>query len=332
VRARRLATVLVALVAAGATACDGVTRVPAAQSEPIQVGGAQFFPGDLPGTPPSDADAGAGGGAGADAGPKNQLPPLSVTSVAVANLAVIPGGTLSFSGNVTDDTASIGVRFADVGTGWWLSLAGEPDIQVPGQLNWGFGASFGKDAPPGKHPLRFVAIDAQGNAGEQYELALCLDTLVPDDQHVCYPKLKSPETVFSLRWDGDADLDLHVITPGGRDVNPKSPLVVPIDGGSPPQGAARIDRDSLFQCVPDGLRQEDLVFPTAVPGGPWDIYVDLFDACKTQSVRWALTVYDATGNGEDRHLEPTYTAHGVVLAQDANGGATSGTFIAEESY
>jgi hypothetical protein len=181
---------------------------------------------------------------------------------------------------------------ADEGTGYWVFPVGARDALVPDSLDFSFKASFDIDDPPGNHALRAVAIDGAGNAGQQLDTTLCFEWRIPDNGHSCNPSQPVPAVVFSLQWDVDFDVDLHVITPSGVDVNPKTEILAdPIDAGQPPASDPRIDRDSLRGCVPDGWRQEDLVFPDYPATGPYDVYADPFASCGQQAVHFLLTIY-----------------------------------------
>jgi len=320
-----------ALVAVGllgavsaAVACSGGQHANVGVTEPIQVPGGQFIPGDLPGEPPAP-DGGVTeleGGA---------VAPLSIESVDFNNVNVVPGASnKSFGGVVTNDAVAVGVRLADIGSGYWVVPVAGSDSTVPSANDFSFSASFDIDDPPGNRPLRMVAIDANGNGGTQLDTELCIEWRIPDNRHACVPSNPVPAVVFSLQWDTNFDVDLHVVTPDGTDVNPKTnPLAVPIDAGEPPPGDPKIDRDSLGQCVPDGWRQEDLVFPDYPATGPYDIYADPFAACGQSAVRFVLTIYEAGGDG---NLHATFTQAGELLANDQTGGGSSGLFITEKQF
>ena len=228
-------------------------------TEPLQVAGGQFFEGALPGTPPPPIpDAGT-----ADAGAPSTTGPLSIAFVSVPVLPVAAGASGEMiSGFATDDAVSVGVRFPDEGTGFWVVPVGPTDPMFPGDISFKFTANFNADDRAGNRMLRFVAINGAGQGGTQSDAPICLLPRVPDNGHACNPAKPLPAVVISLRWDSNFDVDLHVVTPDGLDINPKSPIGEPFDGSLPvPAGTARIDRDSLRGCVPDGYLEEDLVFP-----------------------------------------------------------------------
>ncbi len=313
-------------------ACDGQSA-PHAFSEPLQVRGGQFMYGDLPGTPAPD------GGAPTDvdaAAPDAAAPApavLAVTAVQLASQFVVPGGNKTISGRASGPPFSIGVRFADMGTGYWVVPAQGVDPQFPGQLTFSFGADFNANDAPGTHSLMFTAFDSRGVAGQKYEVPLCVLSRIPDNLHECDPTAKVPSAVMSLQWDSDFDLDLHVVTPAGVDINPKSPLGVPVEAGvRPPLNATKIDRDSLGACVPDGLRQEDVVFQDWPAAGNYAIYADPFDSCGKPAVRFKLTVYQSVGTCPDCQLQPTFTRSGELLASQTTGGGSAGLFVVDYPF
>lgn len=302
-------------------ACSSGVPANAGATEPIIVPGAQFISGDMPGSAPVDGGVPEGGAE----------PPLSIVQVGYQNASVIPGAAgKAFTGLTTTDAVAVGVRVADEGTGYWVLPVGQRDAIVPSTLDFSFKASFDVDDQPGNHNLRAVAIDGAGNGGEQFDTQLCFQSRVPDNGHACDPSQPVPAVVFSLRWDVNFDVDLHVILPDGTDVNPKTnPLVQAIDAGQPPPTDPKIDRDSLRACVADGWRQEDLVFPQYPATGPYDVYADPFASCGQAAVRFELTIYEAQSDGS---LQATYTQGGELLANDTTGGGSSGLFIAEKVF
>jgi hypothetical protein len=312
-------------VVCAVVACSGGEQANVGVTEPMVVSGAQFIAGAMPGAPAvEDGGAGDDGGAGATA-------PLSVVSVDYNNIHVVPGAAgKSFGGLATTDAVAVGVRLEDLGSGYWVVPVAGRDNQVPNTSDFSFSASFDVNDPPGERNLLMVAIDANGNAGTQLATELCLQSRIPDNGHACDPEAPVPAVVISLQWDDNFDVDLHVITPDGTDVNPKTnPLAIPIDAGEPPPGDPRIDRDSLGQCVPDGLRQEDLVFADYPATGPYDIYAAPFASCGQPTVRFVLTIYEA---GSDGALHATFTQAGELLASSQTGGGSSGLFITEKQF
>ena len=304
----------------GATANSGSSEpivVHATQTTP-GVPSVQFISGELPGSPPVSAEA----------GPAQS--PMVMSFDATNNPAVVAGvAGKAFSGTATNDGSSVAVRFADMGTGYWVLPLGIPAIYA-GQLSFSFSADFAPTIPPGNHPLRAVAIDGVGRGGTAVDISLCVESIIPDNNHSCNPSVAAPSTVLSLHWDTNFDLDLHVILPSGLDVNPKNPLTVDptvVDAGPNP---SRIDRDSLGQCIADGIRQEDLVFQTSPPPGLYEIYANPFDSCGQPDVHFTFTVY-TQGDDGDLHASGTPVA-GELLGGQANGATTAGLFVVEQQF
>ncbi len=298
-------------VVALVVACDEGTDRTLGLDEPIRVKHAEFFAGALPGAPPGTVVQGA---------PK-------ITSVTLANPTVLPGQAgKKIDGRASGGSTAIAVRFVDMGTGYWVVPTGALDAQFPGEIGWQADCDFPffAAAQPGNHMLRVVAIDANGNAGAQEETRLCLAPKVPDNLHSCDPSRPLPAAVVTLEWDDDVDLDLVTVAPGGRVVDAKHPTVSGADAGVVDVSAGAIDRDSIGQCVPDGRRQEALVFlqrPAA--GTSFDFYASLFSACGRRGAGFVLSVWEAQGDS----LQKTREKKGRVGTLDATGGATLGLYV-----
>jgi hypothetical protein len=292
--------------------------------EPLQVTNGQFIPGELPGRPPSTTDAGP---AAADAG----AAALAVLSFSFNSTLVVPGvGSKSFGGDVTSDAVAVGVRLVDQGTGYWVVPVGTPDLQVAGATTFGLTTAFDPNDPPGLHDLRFVALGPSGAGGTQSDLQVCIESRIPDNGHACDPTVAPPKAIFSLQWDDNFDLDLHVTAPDGTDYDPKNPYGEPIEAGlrTLPGDLPFIDRDSLRACQPDGLRQEDLVFPDALPTGRYHVYVDPYAACGQNAVHFTFTLYESSGTCPACNLGVAYPpTSGELLASQVTGGTAPPLFV-----
>jgi hypothetical protein len=149
--------------------------------------------------------------------------------------------------------------------------------------------------------LQAVSVDAEGHYGAQTEVPLVVQPLIPP-----------AAVVASLTWDTNADLDLHVITPDGKTIDPKHPASSPkVDGGYPP-GTGILDRDSNAACVIDGIRQEDLVWNDYPAAGLYLAKVDMFSACGEPVANFAFRLY-VQG-------EPTEPVVGRLLSIHADNG------------
>ncbi len=160
----------------------------------------------------------------------------------------------------------------------------------------------------------------------QTGVSLCINSRIPDNGFACYPDIQAPpHAVFTLEWDTNFDLDLHVLTPDGTDINAREPYGGPIEAGvhgiSP--DLPHIDRDSLGDCVPDGLRQEDLIYQDPLPGGDYKVYVDPFAACGQAAARFKFTIYQSSGTcpGPTCRFGSVSSVSGELLASQVTGGA-----------
>lgn len=298
----------VALLLALAAACTGQSA-PTALDEPVRVHGGQFISGALPGTPPGVAGPGD----------------LRVTNITSNSRIALPGQAgKKMDGRAGKRASAIGIRFADLGTGYWVIPLGPADPQFPGELTWQADLDFNllaSDAP-GFHTLRVVAIDPSGAAGEQGEVSYCIASRAPDNLTSCQPNVAPPDAVVSLYWDADVDLDLRVGLPSGRTVDAKHPSSDPaVDGGAGEGGApaeiAVITRDSVAACQKDGRRQEDLVWQKR-PTGTIDIYAQLADACGRTGATFTAVVYEAEGVVPNRQLVERARINGRVTAAGGN--------------
>jgi hypothetical protein len=313
---RGRASIVVAASLAVCAACDEGAGPELGLTEPMQTNG-QFIPGALPGLPPLPADAGPS--MTADGGTE----PLSIKAIKFNGTEIQPGlSSKGLGGSVSPDAVAVGVRMADFGTGYWVAPVGAPDPDFPGTVSFGVTAGFQPEIPPGLHQLLYVALDGSGRGGRQFPQRLCFDNRIPDNGHACSPTTAPPSAVFSLRWDANFDLDLHVVTPAGLDLNPKQPFGGSVEAGvhGIDMSLTRIDRDSLRACVPDALRQEDAVFQTPLQKGVYTIYVDPFAACGQSAVRFTFTIYLSSGQCPDCQLVAGSSVSGELLASQVTGG------------
>jgi hypothetical protein len=300
--ARRAALVLVLLAV---VACDGVENPPG-YGEPVGSLQATFLPGELPTR---------------EDGPR-------VTAVELSSGVFFVGQrNRLFTGRTTDDAYSVGFRLADFGTGWWITpvegldpfLEGERTFELPLDI---------RDAPPGTHPLRVVAVDEAGVAGPERELSLCIAPPFPDNLNSCDPTRRPPAAVISLIWDRDVDLDLRLTGPDGELVDPRRPRLLAADETTI---VARHVRDSNGRCVIDGRRREDVVFEDGIferEEGFWLAYVELYRACGEPSARYSVEVRRRVENEDGTFsLVLESTTGGLFVAAQATGGASNGTYV-----
>lgn len=280
-----------------------------------------------------DADAGASDGGVEDASPPSGL---RITTIESQNNVVYLGENgKKLAGHASAGARAIGVRFADLGSGYWSFPVDAPDPQTPGEVTWDALCDFARTIPPGIHRLRFVPFDESGAAGELRDLTLCVPSAT-EGLHVCDPKRPPPAAVIELTWDRPVDLDLHVVTPDGKDVSPKTPSTVSSssDGGLVvnPATDGVIDRDSNAGCVIDGANRETLTWDAYPMPGLYELRANLYSGCGQPSVRFTIVVSVAVGDGPDRTLVERYRQSGVLIDDGETLGDGVGLFVSDFQF
>jgi len=291
---------------------------------------AQFIPGKLPASALPDVGTGGSISTNTDASVSSTLK----ASLQYSESKVYQGqANIAFNGNTSADVSAVGLALENLGTGYWVVPVGAIDgaTMLP---TWNATADFGTQVPEGFRNLQYVAIDGNGNAGTLQSQKICMASRVPDGYQGCVANPKTPATVISLSWDTNVDLDLQVMDPSGRLIESKNPATVDLDAGATlPTDAGRIDRDSNSYCSIDNIRYENLVWQNVAPKGRYGIYVNLFDACKLSSVRFNVQVYSAVDtDAGTKVLHSWYSADGVLLDFQANGGSNIGLFVTEFDF
>lgn len=318
----------IALLAAGCLLACGEEVLTAGFEEPLRVESAQFIEGPLPGSAPVSGEQAATPSTGAPSG----------VSLVKAGQRVRTNGT------ATADAASVGIRFAGLGSGYWVRPLSVPDLEsTDGGFTWDLNIDFATDLSPGLHTLLLAGIGENGQAGTQRAVQVCVQPTIPDRLSTtsvllrgnrCDPKQPPPALVVSLGWDTAVDLDLQVVTPTGERLDGKRPTnaVLGSNGEIDPAitGTGRIDADSNADCVLDGLNRENLVFDQLPPAGRYYVYVDLYDACGKRSVHFDVSIHQSVAGGEPDTFAQvkTFSQAGQLLALSASGG-TTGLFVTE---
>jgi hypothetical protein len=294
---------------------------------------AQFIPGKLPA-------AGTGTGGGSSLGVDASVPmTLQAIITSYSEPFVYQGqGNVPVSGIASNDVAAVAFALEGLSTGYWVVPVGPLDGNTL-QPTWDIIADFSPSVPEGFRYLQFAGIDGNGHVGTLQSQKICVASRVPDGYQGCVPSPKPPAAIISLSWDTNVDLDLQVKTPDGRLVEPKNPLTVDLDAGSTtiPPDVGRIDRDSNGNCVIDNIRYENLVWTTSAPTGRYGIYVNLFDSCKQPVVHFNVQVYTTVDvptedAGTTKQLHSWYSANGILLDFQANGGSNIGFFVSEFDF
>jgi len=293
-----LSLIAASLCAFGVTGCGDSERASSGANEPLTVSNGQFFEGSYP------TDQG---------GP-------AITSTAGIRNTIIPAGTVnkSIGGNAAEGALSVAVALDGLSSGYWVVPVGAPDQETKGELTWKTVCNFSHDLPAGPQKLLFAAANRDGKFGAQRFLDVTATPFRPEG-HV----------VASLSWGNDADVDLHLISPSGKELDPKHISTTDFDKGTmmPAAGGGTLDRDSLANCQPDGRRSENVVWATDASeppeAGTYTVIAHLFNACGRPATSFSFDLY----------IDGKATEHqaGVLLDIDADNGTGPGLYVTQFS-
>jgi hypothetical protein len=310
----RLASALGLVLVATLLACTGEVEGTVGLLEPIRVVEGVFHSGEL-----SERDDGP-----------------TVTSIESASGLVLVGERdRLLVGRTSDNAYAIGVRFADLGSGWWTMPVQDLDPIYPGERTFAFRFDVGGSVPAGNHRLTLAAIDDAGRRGELFELSICVrDALLPDNLNPCDITLMPPALVIALEWDLDVDLDLVVDTPSGKRISAKTPTAYPGEGEVPEDALddptlGRLLRDSNAACEIDGRNAEAVVWaepPTE--NGTYLVRADLFDACGQPGALLRAVVYRRQQHDDGSwSLRETQRVDATVFDIQTGGGAGTPLYL-----
>ncbi|HTU62441.1 MAG TPA: hypothetical protein VMF89_28470 [Polyangiales bacterium] len=279
-------------------------------AEPLQIAGAAFKKGALPGQPPSD-DAEA-----------NEL---DLTTIETNNTVIHPGQTgKRISGRARDTGYSVAVRFEDRGTGYWVKPLDEADSVYPGELAFRLDIEVAHDLPLGPQRLLFTVIDARGRASRQQAFELCVASPYDKALSACDETQQPPAAMISLTWDSAADLDLVVRTPDGELVDARHPSTLTDPSLTlEPERQGVLYTDDARGCAGRSVRREDLVWTSEIPEGRYDVFVNLFDACGARATFFEVRAWRRTerDDGSYTFRQAGETAVGQLIDEEANGGS-----------
>jgi len=320
-----------------ALGCGDEQSNPSGVGEPFRVQRAQYFDGTMPGTPPEMTSWEPGD-------------PPRVIDMMVTGVQVQQGtGAKKLPGRASENSYSIGLSAPGVSAGWWMIGAGDLDTSVePPRVTFTALADFSHTLRPGPLPVLLVGLDRQGNAGVQFREPLCVTSTGPEKDAACNGT-PLPAASISLSWDTNVDLDLVVQTPDGRLVSPKNPALHDLDKGDTGELSPHIDRDSNANCVFDGVRTENLIWPTLTeeqgeterPSGLYQVYANLFDPCGQQTVRFHVKITTSEpaggdgaggGSGEDQVQHVLKDQAGQLIATQASPADPKGMFVTEVTF
>jgi hypothetical protein len=258
---RLVITVAAALALAG---CSGAPS-DAALDSLLRVANAQFYRG----APPSDVS-----------GP--MVVQLNASSV------VYPGENDSVLGGLASpDTTAIALYLEGDG-GYWVINPTTTDPSNNFALIFNAALSFSPLLPEGAYTLVGRAIDLDGHAGPPFSSKLkVMDIGTPAPLSTL---------LVSLRWDTEADLDLHLVIPDGTEIfsskinSYPGPAPGELPGPNDYQTGGILDADSNSTCVVDGRRVENIYWTQTPPKGHYIARVGTYSMCSEAAAIWSLAV------------------------------------------
>jgi hypothetical protein len=271
------------LVAGALSSCSDGVHADTGADAYMRIAGAQFVRGPMPD--------------GSSAGP-------GVAQVSLVNNNIWAGFADDPIGGALDPTATsaaIGLR-GDVG--YWVVPAGVPNVATPSDPSFAATAAFSEGIVLGSYTLVVRAVDQNGTFGlpsTQILVAEASPTNPPP----------TGQLVVTLTWDTESNLDLHVVDPGGAEIywaqQSSMPPFGAVDGGS----YGYVDYDSNANCVIDGLRREDAIWPNPPPPGTYTVRVDAASLCGQPNAHWTVRVV--------LQGRPIAQASGIALDPDTWG-------------
>lgn len=192
-------------------------------------------------------------------------PPAPSTGPSInvpANAETITGGSAALDFTTSAPVQSI-VVFVEGVDGHYL-------VPVPNISGGQAILSIGGLPPVLDFDIVFAAAGADGVYGPYSSLAVSLIEAAGGDIQV------------SVTWDTDADVDLHVVEPGGAEIYYGSPTSA--SGGE-------LDIDANAACSTSSLTQENVGWaPGSAPAGTYIVRVDYWDACGAVQTDYIVTV------------------------------------------
>jgi hypothetical protein len=258
---RRLGFILAVAVAAGG--CSGPDSDPGLDLL-LRVGGdqTQFYRG----TPPAESG-----------GP--MLLQLNSSS------AVRPGqNDGAVAGLAAPETTAV-ILYLDNDRGYWVFPPSVPDPSANFALTYNAPIRFSSLIPNGTYTMVGRAVDLQGRVGP----ALNYKVRVADTSTSTMPST----LLISLRWDVEADLDLHLLLPDGSEVFSQKINSYQPQNGDMPDAYLKggiLDADSNATCIIDGRRTENIYWTQTPPSGHYIARVETYSMCGETAAIWDLGV------------------------------------------
>lgn len=200
----------------------------------------------------------------------------------------------------------------------WLLPSGVPDFETPEFPSAKARIGVADEFPIGPFEIVIAAADADGRFGAPARAPLVAEPVDPP----------AGELVIGLVWEGNADLDIHVIEPGmfggeafSDDPNTFDP---PIGEPVPPGESDKhgiLDHDGNKDCRREANPSEHVIWTMPPPAGEYIVRVDAPSMCGDPSVAWYVTAYrNGVLIGESRGVS---TQEDVEMPRGRGAGVTA---------
>lgn len=190
-------------------------------------------------------------------------------------------------------------------------------------------APSGGTAPTGSGPKKGYHEITMKSPGTSIEVVLTITQALPGTQFIFYfavvdaggkqgklakqdveaIQVGTGEVQVSVSWDGDSDVDLHVVDPSNEEIY--------WDNLSSASGG-ELDLDSNADCELDHKRNENVTWTTA-PAGEYTVRLDYYKNCDIEKTNYVVTV---RVNGQ-----PSKTYSGTFTGEGDQGDEGAGKAI-----
>lgn len=274
--------VIVAIAALALSACSGTTSNEGTTAY-FRVPGAQFYPGPFPSPSPSAP---------------------AVASIVLVNSFMYPNDVSYPITGALGPGATAAAIGLERDIGYWIVPAGLPNVAAPNDPSYAATGTFSSGIVPGQYTLAVAAVDSAGHFGPPSTQILTAHTS---------PTSPTGDLVFTLTWDTESDMDLHVVDPSGTEIDHDQMSDQPPPFDPQPAGGSYgfLDWDSNANCVIDGKREEDVVWPNPPPSGTYVVRVDAASLCGQPIAHWTVR---AISNGTQ-----VSEAQGTAVDADTRG-------------
>ena len=131
-----------------------------------------------------------------------------------------------------------------------------------------------------------------------------------DATNVTIVEVGTGDVQVSVSWNEDMDVDLYVVDPNGETI---------YYGATTSSSGGELDLDSNPSCSIDGIRNENVTWPTGeAPSGSYEVRLNLYADCGIDQTGWVVTV---------QALGRTYRWEGVLEAPGLGGAEDAGLVV-----